>query len=221
EGGGERTGPIEMLTGRDDLAGQTPVEGIGGLQLLRCQRHPHGPMPTRRRGDECRGTAVGHEPDLGEREHEVGVLAHHHVVAGQGQRAADAGGGAGDCGDRGIGASMIDRMIAFAWPSSMSSLDPASPRRSAPELNARSLPVRMRAREFAAASATASPMARNVDWLSALRLWGRLIVMVVTSPLTSVRTLVDNATPSYVFGVSVEGALRRISMGLHGYFNVR
>src|SRR5699024_6442901 len=137
----------------------------------------------------------------------------------------------------GIGASMIDRMIAFAATrsmssldrmtalaesSSMSSLDPASPRRSAPELNARSLQVRMRAREFADASATASPMARNVDWLSALRLWGRLIVMVVTSPLTSVRTLVDNATPSYVFGAaSVEGALRRISMGLHGYFNVR
>src|SRR5699024_7156471 len=122
----------------------------------------------------------------------------------------------------GIGASMIDRMIAFAWSSSMSSLDPASPRRSAPELNARPLPVRMRAREFAAASATASPMARDVDWLSALRVSGLWMVMLVTSPLTSVRTLVDNATPSYVFGAaSVEGALRRISMGLHGYFNVR
>src|SRR5699024_4830057 len=43
------------------------------------------------------------------------------------------------------------------------------------------------------------------------------MVMVVTSPLTSVRTLVDNATPSYVFGAaSVEGALRRISLGLRG-----
>src|SRR5699024_4201418 len=115
-----------------------------------------------------------------------------------------------------------DRMIAFAWSGSMSSLDPASPRRSAPELNARSLPVRMRAREFAAASATASQIARNVDWLSALTVSGRMIVTVVTSPLTSVRTLVDNASPSYVFGAaSVEGALRRISMGLHGYFNVR
>src|SRR5699024_8115685 len=70
EGGGERTGPIEVLTGRDDLAGQTPVEGVGGLQLLRRQRHPHGPMPTRRGGHECRGTAVGHEPDLGERSSE-------------------------------------------------------------------------------------------------------------------------------------------------------
>src|SRR5699024_6456619 len=121
----------------------------------------------------------------------------------------------------GIGASMLDRMFAFAWSSSLSSPDPASPRRSAPELNARALPARLRARGFRAARAPASPMARNVDWLSAWRLWGRLIVMVVTSPLTSVRTLVDNATPSYVFGVSVEGALRRISMGLHGYFNVR
>src|SRR5699024_8192703 len=61
----------------------------------------------------------------------------------------------------------------------------------------RSLPVRMRAREFAAASVTALPMAWNVDSLSALRLSGRLMVTVVTSPLTSVRTLVDNATPSY------------------------
>src|SRR5699024_11270205 len=71
-------------------------------------------------------------------------------------------------------------------------------------------------------SATASPMARNVVWLSALRVSGRLMVMVVTSPLTSVRTLVDNATPSYAFGAaSVERALRRIPMGLRDYFNVR
>ena len=192
-----------------DRADQPPGQCLGGRQPLGQQRHPHRADPADRGGDQRRRAAVGHQPDLGEGEHEKCLLGSQYEVACQGQGHTDAGRRPVHDGDdrtrqRGDGPHrrLISAMIPVRRPPPRSTSSALMP---APELKPRPAPPRRTTltRGSVAACSIASAIPASTGVVSELRLSGRSMVTDSTPS--------DSVTSRPATGASV--AIRGIRHG--------
>ena len=81
------------------MAHEPPLGSLRSGDLLSEQSHAGRPRAPNGCRNEQRGTAIGHQADLGECQHESRRLLHHLLIAGERKRNTDASGNTVDRGD--------------------------------------------------------------------------------------------------------------------------